>query len=114
MTYQMHLSPVPYNRIVTGRKDIEMRLFTESRKKLEKGDFIEFINWANGKTMLVEVLGVHQFPTFKELYAHFPKERLGYSSDEVADYKDMYAFYTKENIKNFGVIGIEIKLIKEN
>ena len=114
MLYEMHLSPVPFNRIATGRKDIEMRLFTEGRKNLQKGDIIKFINWANSKTMEVEVVDVYKFPTFKELYEFFPKERLGYSSEEVADYKDMYVFYPKEKIKTFGVIGIEVKLIKEN
>lgn len=109
----MHLNPVPFNEIVTGRKNVEMRLLTEQRKKLAKGDQIRFINNVNNRTILVEVLGVQKFKNFKELYAYYPKTRLGYHEDDIADYHDMNQFYTDENIKKFGVIGIEIKLIKE-
>ena len=113
MLYEMHLSPTPFNKIATERKTVEMRLFTESRKHLTAGDTIEFTNNVTGKKITVEVTGVHQFKNFKELYEFYPKEKLGYNSDEIADYKDMNIYYTDENIKNFGVIGIEIKLIKE-
>ena len=113
MLFEMHLNPIPFNKIVTGRKDVEMRLLTEERKKLAVGDQIRFTNNQSFKTVLVEVTGVTRFKNFKELYAAFPKSRLGYHEDEKADYHDMNQFYTDENIKKFGVIAIEIKIIKE-
>ena len=109
----MHLNPIPFNKIVTGRKDVEMRLLTEERKKLSIGDQIRFINNVSQKTVLVEVTGLQRFKTFKELYAAYSKYRLGYHEEDKADYHDMNQFYTDENIKKFGVIAIEIKLIKE-
>lgn len=113
MLFEMHLNPVPFNGIVTGRKDVEMRLLTEERKKLSIGDQIRFINNVTQKTVLVEIVGLHRFKTFKELYAAYPKNRLGYHKDDEADYHDMNQFYTDENIKKFGVIAIEINIIKE-
>ncbi len=111
MLFEMHLSPIPFNKIITGRKNVEMRLLTEERKKIRVGDQIRFTNNVNNKTILVEVTNLTMFKNFKELYNAFPKERLGYNADEPADYHDMEVFYTPENIKKFGVIAIEIKLI---
>lgn len=111
MTFEMNLNPVPFNMIITKRKDVEMRLLTEERKKINIGDYIVFKNTVSGKLLTVEVTGIHTFKTFKELYKFFPKERLGYLSDEVADYQDMYEYYSKESIEKFGVIGFEIKIV---
>ena len=111
MLFEMHLSPIPFNKIITGRKSVEMRLLTEERKKIRIGDQIKFTNNVSGKALLVEVTNFERFNTFKELYEAYPKERLGYNSDEKANYHDMEVFYTPENIKKFGVIAIEIKLL---
>ena len=39
------------------------------------------------------------------------KTLLGYSSDEIASFKDMEEFYPIEEQKLYGVVGIEIELI---
>lgn len=110
----MHLNEKPFNKIKNGTKTIEMRLFDGKRKFLTVGDTIEFINKANeNETMEVEVLGVHIYPTFKELYQNFPKQELGYDDDEVASHKDMEEYYPLSEQEKNCVVGIEIKVVKQ-
>ena len=110
MIFEMNLSPVPFNEIITRRKDVEMRLLTEERKKIKIGDEIVFTNTSTHKKIKAVVTNLRTFKTFKELYMKYPKSRLGYMDNEVADYKDMYQYYSEENISRFGAIAIEIKL----
>ena len=111
MTYQMNLHPVPFELIKRGIKDVEMRLYDERRKPIKIGDLIEFTNRITGERLLVKVVNLHKYATFVELYKAFSKERLGYEPHEIADPHDMEQYYSKEQIAEFGVLAIEIKLI---
>ena len=42
------------------------------------------------------------------IYDYFPKNRLGYLDNEIANYKDMNIYYSDEEIKKYGVVGFEI------
>lgn len=113
MYITMHLNDKPYNKIKNGTKTIEMRLFDGKRKYLTVGDTIKFINKTNeDETMEVEVLGVHIYPTFKELYQNFSKQELGYDEDEIANYLDMEEYYPLSEQEKNCVVGIEIKVKK--
>ena len=114
MIFNMKLQPQPFEAIKSGRKDIEMRLYDEKRKQIKKEDLIEFTNLETGEKILCEVTDLHIFSSFKQLYAHFDKKRLGYHENETAKPSDMEKYYPKSEQAQFGVIGIEIKLIKLN
>ncbi len=111
MYITMHLQDKPFQKIKSGQKTIEMRLFDGKRRFLTRGDTIEFIG-ANDERLICEVLGVHIYENFAELYKNFSKEELGYDSNEVADQKDMELYYPLEKQKQNCVIGIEIKVKK--
>ena len=72
------------------------------------GDHILF----NGN-LEVEVTALHRYPSFEGLYAAFPLSALGYLPNEeaTASPSDMFLYYTKEQIEQYGALGIEIKLI---
>ena len=110
MKYYMKLQLNPFNKIKEGFKTIEMRLYAEKRSIINIGDEIEFTNMEDGETLNVEVVGLHQYKNFEELYRNFPKEQLGYSKEEFANAEDMSKYYSKEDILKYGVLGIEIKL----
>lgn len=112
MIHKMKLKNKPFNNILFGNKDIELRLYDEKRQKVKKGDKIEFTNIDTGNTFIVDVIDLHEYNTFKELYEMFDKERLGYKKEEEADYKDMEKYYSKEEIDKYKVVGIEIKVNK--
>jgi ASC-1-like (ASCH) protein len=59
--------------------------------------------------LLVDVLKLHIFDNFKDLYKHFSKVSLGYKENEIANPEDMNIYYSKDEQDKYGVVGIEIK-----
>ena len=110
--YEMKLHPTPFQAIYEGRKTVEMRLFDERRREIKKGDKIEFTNRADGAKILVLVKECVAFPTFLELYKAYSKEKLGYLPNEAFDPRDMEQYYSREDIKRYGVLAIEIELLE--
>ena len=108
MIFEMNLHPLPFMKIKNSLKDIEMRLYKGNRKDISVGDSIRFTNIETKETLLVKVTNIYVFKTFKELYDYFPKNRLGYLDNEIANYKDMNIYYSDEEIKKYGVVGFEI------
>lgn len=111
MTYNMKLRDEPFNSIKNGNKTIELRLNDEKRKNIVPSDTIVFTNIDTNERIKVSVIDVHKYDNFYELYKYFDKKSLGYKDDEVADPKDMEAYYSKEEQEKYKVVGIEIKLI---
>jgi ASC-1-like (ASCH) protein len=112
MIHKLNLNPDPFNSIKSGQKTIEMRLFDERRQLICAGDHIIFINTVQPNLLLeVLVINLYRYPSFYELYKHHDKASIGYLNGEVSDPKDMEEYYTPENIKKYGVVGIEVKLI---
>ena len=108
----MDLNPLPFERISHGLKTVEMRLNKNGRDKISNGDFIIFKNNKSGEKIKVIVTSVSKFSSFEELYNSYPKNRLGYRNDEKADPRDMLAYYKEKDIRKYGVLAIEIKLVK--
>ena len=48
---------------------------------------------------------------FENLYLNHSKVSIGYKEDENAKPDDMLVYYSMEEIKNYGVLGIEIKVL---
>ena len=110
--YEMGLMLRYMQRIKDGRKCIEMRINDEKRKLIVPGDQILFHGTEDEReTLLVEVVGIKAYPSFKEVYEAYSKTMLGYTEDEPSDYHDMYAIYPKERIEKNGVLAIRIKPI---
>ena len=107
----MRLHNSPFNLIKSGTKTIELRLNDEKRSLIKIGDKIEFTNRITEEKIVVEVINLHNYDSFFELYKHFDKVSMGYDEDEEEDPKDMEQYYSKEEQDKYGVLGIEIKLI---
>ena len=107
MIHNMKLNEKPFNNIKNGTKTIEYRLFDEKRKLLKVGDKIVFSKLPDLEDkIVVDVLDLYQEKTFKDLYI-----KLG-NSEESAQEKanSMYTIYTPEEEKEYGVLGIKIKI----
>lgn len=111
MTHNMKLKEGPFEAIKAGTKTVEMRLYDDKRRKIQIGDVIEFTNNTSGEKISVEVLALHIYPSFENLYDIFDKVSLGYAPHEIALYTDMVEYYLSTEIEKYGVVGIEIKLI---
>lgn len=115
MVHNMKLQPEPFEKIKNGYKTIELRLLDEKRQLVNVGDIVEFLNLKN-KTQKIrtEVIALHKFENFTQLYKSLPLEKCGYEKSEIknADPKDMELFYSSEEQKRYGVVGIELKLLQ--
>ncbi len=78
----MKLFESPYNRISSGKKTIEIRLFDEKRQKLNLGDIIEFSKLPDLKNKVkVEIIALLRYKSFRDLVNNFGMEHYGYSKD---------------------------------
>ena len=111
MKHSMMLNDEPYNNIYSGSKDIEMRLYDDKRRKIKVGDIITFTNRSTLCSFDVRVVKLHVYRSFEGLYVFFDKERLGYKKEEIASSEDMKKYYSDEDIRKYGVVGIEIEKI---
>lgn len=113
MKTTMRLKKEPFDAILCKDKTVEMRLFDEKRRTVSKGDEIEFVCEENGRKMSAIVADMHILGDFAELYASLPAVAIGYKGrEESADYRDMYAYYREEDIKKYGVVGIELSEVR--
>ncbi len=109
MIHKMNLAQSPFQKIVSGKKTVEMRLYDEKRSKINIGDIIEFENIETRQKIKCTVTGLVRFKDFYALYSYFDKTVIGYSADERANAEDMHAYYSSEQIEKYGVLAIEIK-----
>lgn len=110
--YDMRLADEPFEKIWREEKTIEIRLYDEKRKKIKVGDKIVFHQLSDESNVIIaDVIALHRFKTFQELFSSdlFSKTGCGELSKESAR-EYMYKFYSKEQEKEFGVLGIEISL----
>lgn len=109
MLHKMKLLESPFQEMVDGNKDIEFRLYDDKRRMVKKGDVIEFSKLPDLEEKInMEVIDLYPYPTFKELLSF-----LGYTGEELEEKtKSMYSIYTKNQEKEYGVLGIKVRRIK--
>ena len=111
MRHEMRLHDAPFKKIQSGTKTIEMRLYDEKRQVIQVGDEIEFTSRTTGEKQLTQVIAIHLYNSFAEIYCDYDKVSLGYDIDEVASFTDLEKYYSKEEQEKYGVVGIEIRNI---
>jgi ASC-1-like (ASCH) protein len=106
----MNLNPLPFSMIKDGQKTIELRLYDEKRQRVKVGDTIVFTNTATGETLSKTVVKLHKFDNFEELYRALPLLQCGYTTENVdkAHPSDMEQYYSAEEQKKYGVVGIVV------
>lgn len=114
MEHRMSLFAEPFERIKSGRKVIEVRLFDGKRQKVDVGDTITFEELPDrDKSVTVKVVGLSRFGSFRELFLAFDKSKFGHPrdfspEDQIAGIREVYS---EEREKELGVLGIHIRLV---
>ncbi len=110
MIHNMKLNPTPFEMIKRGQKTIELRLYDHKRQQVTVGDEIVFTNLVSGETLSTTVIKLHRFDSFDELYKSLSLLQCGYTSENVdkATHTDMDQYYSLEEQKLYGVVGIEL------
>jgi len=101
-----------YRLLKSGVKTIELRLYDEKRQKIKIGDDILFENLNDpSDTFIATVVHLHRANDFGDLADKIPPQKAGFQSHEDL-VETMKMFYPPERQKEFGVLGIEIKMKK--
>ena len=113
MIHKMNLKPEPFAMIHSSQKTIELRLNDEKRRMINVGDRIEFTQTETGEKLIAEAIVLHRFDSFAELYRELPLLKCGYTEADIdtANPEDRDLYYTPEQQRKYGVLGIEIKVI---
>ena len=107
MLHKMKLQEDPFERIKNGTKTVEFRLYDEKRRTIQIGDEIEFSKLPE---LLVKVIDLYKEESFEKL---FKKVFVGEDKEKIIEKaKSMNRFYTPEQEKEYGVVGIKIEIIK--
>lgn len=116
MKYIMKLNPKYFEYMKNGTKRVEIRLNDEKRKGIKIGDEIIFQKEPELTDEIhTEIIGLKIKKSFKELIDTLDISQYSDKNETKEKFlKDLYKFYTKEKEKKYGVVGIEIKLKKEN
>ncbi len=115
MKHNMKLKQKPFQMIRSGEKTIELRLYDEKRQRINVGDEIVFSCLdSNQPPFSVRVIDLHLYNNFSELFASLPLLKCGYTKETIskASPEDMNQYYTPEEQSEYGVVGIEIKLMQ--
>lgn len=108
----MKLRREPFEKIASGRKTIELRLYDEKRQQIKVGDHIRFT--CDGDGLLTAVTELYVFDSFEALYEALPLTACGYAAEELcaASPRDMEAYYSPTEQARFGVVGIKIEVLE--
>lgn len=114
MMHAMRLAEEPFGWVKEGKMSIETRLFDEKRRKVEIGDMIVFSK-LNGETetVCVRVKALLRFECFQDFFKLIPKDLLGHGGLVLEQQVSrMRKYYSEEEEKKFGVLGIWFEVIK--
>lgn len=110
MTHYMKLNPEPFDKIASGRKTIELRLYDEKRKLVKPDDEIIFTHIQNPcRSISVIVDSVITAASFESLFKHISLVDCGYEEKMItgSNHLDMNQYYSEEKQQQFGVVGIK-------
>lgn len=109
--HQMNLDRVPYEKIITGQKTVEMRLNDEKRQNFAVGDFVTLCCVEN--KIVAKIADIRKYTDFAALYAAEDLTKCGYTAQEAqnASSEDMLAYYPAEKQANYGALAIEIEVL---
>lgn len=109
-THKMKLAKDPFEKIASGRKVIEARLYDVKRQQINVGDRIEFTRNDNQvESITTKVKALYRYQLFNDLFSDFLPEYFGGSSKE-ALIEEIRKFYPVGDERLYGVIGIKLEL----
>ena len=109
----VHLDDDVFKIVKEGKKDIEVRVNDEKRRKLKVGDTLIFLKRPNeDEEIRAKVIALDYYDTFESLVCNYEMERI-YKADYTKDQwlKEMDRFYTLDEQKEWGVVAITFKKI---
>lgn len=97
-----------YDAMISGKKNIEVRLLNEKSEKIQKGDEIIFTVLDGDKRLIVEVTNKYTFDSVDDLWKNKDvvlSSAINYTKDEFIN--ALNEIYGEEKVANSKLIGIE-------
>ncbi len=111
MQHKMKLSTEPFEKIASGAKVIESRLYDEKRQQIVLGDEIEFSENNNPQNKVrTRVVGLLRYQSFESLFTDHEPYLFGEESKKFL-LNQIKQFYSTEDEQRYGVVGIRIEVI---
>ena len=110
MNFTLNIRKKYFDLIKNHKKSVELRLYDEKRKLINIGDIITFVSNETKEELIAKVIKLHKAKNFEELLKNIDIEKTGFKTIEDLN-KNILEFYSIEKQNNFGVLGIEIKVI---
>lgn len=104
-----------YDEIISGNKNVEVRLLNEKSEKIKIGDKIKFQVLDSDKYLIVEVTNKYIYNDIDELY-----ENKDIVLNCVMNYKKeeclnaLFKIFGKDKVLNSKLVGIEFKIINKS
>jgi ASC-1-like (ASCH) protein len=110
--YRNHRFEPWFGYLKSGQKTIEGRIKRGKYARIKAGDQIEVNNENESEKVLVEVIRMKNYPTFKDMLAREPIGRLLPGVSGIDEGLSIYReFYSQDEEIKFGVVAIEVKLL---
>ncbi len=112
ITHKMELNRSPFDKIKSGEKTIELKLYDEKRKLIKIGDIIIFTSAEdNDQEIKVKVVELLKHQSFGKLIDELPIGCFGHKTKDAA-LESIYSIYPCEKELEYGVVGIKIALFE--
>lgn len=114
MQHNLRLHHEPFIAIKSGKKRSEIRLYDEKRQQMRAGDTIIFTSRETNEQITTQITQLVKYQDFEDLFSRinllnvYPLDKM--PLHEIISY--MRTFYSKEDELKYGVIDIQLKLIK--
>lgn len=105
--HQRKLNDCEFKKVKKNKQVVVLRLNDEENQAIKVKDKILFLNGKN--KMKKKVKKLHVYATLEEMSKNIKKKQLGYKKKETIHYDGLIKDYRKDDIKKYGLLGIEIK-----
>lgn len=115
--HKMKLDSRPFDLLINGKKDVELRLYDFKRQCLSVGDRIIFsLKDDEEQQFAVEIKALYIYASFEDLFSEIPLVRCGFEDNATIQeaVSIMRTYYKKEKEIEKGVIGISMKPVDTN
>lgn len=82
MKYVLPVYPFVYNKLLSGKRQVDMHLMDKKMQRIRVGDTIEYLNPETRGRLQREVKGVAFFGDFETLIDMLPSQMFGYDDKE--------------------------------
>lgn len=111
--FSMSLRDTYYQMVVSGEKDIELRLYDDKRRQMRNNDIILIYNAQNrDKYIRAKIIRLHIAKSFADLSTKISMPRTGFNSLNSL-MSAISQFYDAGTESKYGIVGIELGILSD-